>query len=91
MASDYSVTEATIKLVAYLKSKPGINTEFIDSISWNIYYHVLSKEDRLVYIKEHIPFLSDVKLQKIQMYLDYYINTTVVFTERGEKCNNAHF
>lgn len=30
----------------------------------------------MLYIKEHIPFLSDVELQKIQMYLDYIIDTT---------------
>ena len=66
----YTVTEATIKLLAYLKTKPGVDTEFIDNISWNVYYHILSQDDRIKYIKEHIPFLSDDEIHKIRMYLD---------------------
>ena len=74
-----TVTEATIKLLAYLKTKPGIDTEFLDNIPWNIYYHILSQDDRLRYIKEHIPFLSDDELQKIQMYFDYIIDTMHIY------------
>ena len=72
----YTVTEATIKLLAYLKTKPGVDTEFIDNIAWNVYYHILSQDDRIRYIKEHIPFLSDNEIHKIRMYLDYIIDTT---------------
>ena len=72
MAASYTVTEATIKLLAYLKTKPGVDTEFIDNISWNVYYHILSQDDRIRYIKEHIPFLSDNEIHKIHVSRLYY-------------------